>query len=114
MGEVGQALTETAEELKGSGVEDRPGGAAADGGDTWEVTSEDTDTAGAGGCRGAEKMGRERVSGRRENPAGEAYGVGIREGGTEASRVAENPGGYRQGVGRGVEFPRDMNTPGVE
>ena len=42
-------------------------------------------------------------------------GVGGREGGREASRVAKNlRGGYRQGVGGGVESPSGINTPGVK
>ena len=69
---------------------------------------------GAGGCHEAEKRGRERVASRRENPAGESSGVGIRERGPEASGVAENPGRDRQGVGGGVKLPRGINTPGVE
>ena len=40
--------------------------------------------------------------------------MGDGEGGTEASGVAENTGGYCQGVGGGVELPRGINTPGVE
>ena len=74
-GEVGQALTSTAWELEGSGVEEIPGGAAAVRGDTWEVTSEDVDAEGVGGCHGAKERGRERVAGV------ESSGVGIREGG---------------------------------
>ena len=32
----------------------------------------------------------------------------------EASRVAENPGGDRQGVGGGIKPPQGIDTPGVE
>ena len=38
----------------------------------------------------------------------------IRERALEISRVAENPGGYCQGVGGGVQLPGGINTPGVE
>ena len=51
-GEVGQARTVTARELEGIGAESAPGGAAAGGGDTWDVTSKDADEAGAGGRHG--------------------------------------------------------------
>ena len=44
----------------------------------------------------------------------ESSRVGGEEGGREASGVAENPLGYRQGVEGGVELPQGTNTPGVE
>ena len=56
----------------------------------------------------------ERFSSQRENPAGEYSGVRDREGGLEASGVAENPGGDRQGLGGVVKLPRVTNTLGVE
>ena len=111
---VGQSLTMTVWKSEGSGAEEVPGGAAAGGGDAWEVTSEDADAAGAVGHHGAKKRVRERVSGRRENPADNSLGVGIREGGPEASGVAETPGGDLQGVGGVVDSPRGIDTPGVE
>ena len=40
--------------------------------------------------------------------------MGSSEGGREAFRVAENPGGDRQGVGGRVELPRGIYTPQVE
>ena len=48
------------------------------------------------------------------NPTGESSKMGERVGAPEASGVAENPGGYCQEVGGGVESPRDTNTPGVQ
>ena len=77
-------------ELEGSGVGDLPGIAAAERGNTWDVTSEAADKAGAGGRHGAKQGERERVAGRHENPAGISSGVENREGGHEASEVAEN------------------------
>ena len=68
-------------ESEGSGAGELPRGAAAGGGDTWEVTSEDADVAGAGGCHGVKKRGSRRVAGQQGNPAGESSEVGIREGG---------------------------------
>ena len=38
------------------------------------------------------------------------HGVGEEEGGREASRVEENPGGGRHGVGGGVELSQDDST----
>ena len=55
-----------------------------------------------GGRHGAEKQERERVASRRENPYGKSSGVGDREGDPKASRVAEIPGGDRQGAVGGV------------
>ena len=40
-------------------------------------------------------------------------GVGDEEGGHEASGEAEKPGGFRHGVGGGVESPQGANTSGV-
>ena len=109
-------MTETAEESEGSGAYGRPGGAAAGRGATLEAASRDADAAGAGagGRHGAGKRERVRVSGWREDPSGESYVVGIREGGTEASGVSKIPRGDRQGGGGRVESPRVSNTPGVE
>ena len=45
--------------------------------------------------------------------AHESLGVGDKEGGHEASGVAENPRRYRQGVGGGFELPHGIETPGV-
>ena len=104
----------TAQESKGSGAGPLPGGTAAGRGNTWVVTYKAADEAGAGG-RHRERPGeRERVSGRQENSAGESSEVGNRERGREASGVAENSGGDREGVGGGVELPRGIGTPGVE
>ena len=61
-GRVGQALTVTAWGLERSGTYEVPVGVEARGGNTWEVTSEDADAAVAGGCHGAKKRERERVS----------------------------------------------------
>ena len=69
---------------------------------------------GAGDHHGAGKRERERVAVRRENPIGKSSGVRDREGGPEASGVAENPGVDRQGVAGGVELPRGTKIPGVE
>ena len=46
--------------------------------------------------------------------AGDYSGVEGEEGGRVAYRVAENPGGDRQGVREGVDSPQGINTPGVE
>ena len=45
--------------------------------------------------------------------AHESPRVGDKKGGREASGVAENPWGYRQGVGGRVELPQGTDTPGV-
>ena len=45
--------------------------------------------------------------------AHESPGLGDKEGGREASGVAENPQGSRQGVGGGVELQQGTDTPGV-
>ena len=55
-----------------------------------------------------------RVTGRRENLAGESSGGGNREGVPKTSGVAEKPRGGCQGVGGGVESPQGIDTPGVE
>ena len=87
--EVVQALTVTAQELEGICMEAAPGGAAAGGGDTWDVTSENADEAGAGFRHWEKQRGRERVAGQREkHPSGESYGMRSREGGPEVSVVA--------------------------
>ena len=91
--EVGQVRTATERLLEGIGAEAAPGGEAAGGGDTLDVTSEDMDKAGAGGRYGEKQRGRERVSIQRENPASKSSGVVSREGEPEASGVAENLGG---------------------
>ena len=107
-------LTATSCESEGSGVEEIPGGAAAGGGDTWDIPTKDADATGAGSHHGEKKRGRERVASRRENPSGDYSGVGIREGAPKDSGVTENPGGDRNGVGGGVELPRGIDTPRVE
>ena len=43
--------------------------------------------------------------------ANKPSGVGDKEGGREAARVAENPRGYSQGVRGGVESPQGIDTP---
>ena len=45
--------------------------------------------------------------------AHESSGVGDEEGIREASGVAENPQGSRQGVRGGFELPQGTDTPGV-
>ena len=45
--------------------------------------------------------------------AHESSGVGDEEGAREASGVAENPQGSRQGVGGGVNLPQGTSTPKV-
>ena len=78
------------------------------------VTSVAADEAGVGGRHGARSRVRESVSCQQENPAGKSSGVEGREGVHEASRVAENPGGDRQGVGGGVKPLQGVDTPLVE
>ena len=112
--EAGSPLATTAGEQEGSGAGDDPGGAAAGGGATTDATSEGVAAAGVGVRHGSGRGERSRVACRRENPDGDPSGVGNREGGHEASGVAENPGGDRQGVGWVVESPQGINTPGVE
>ena len=82
---VSQVRTATARELEGSGTEAAPGGTAAGGGDTWDVTSKDADEAGARGQHGVKQGEREKFAGRRENLSGEYSVVGGREGGPESS-----------------------------
>ena len=53
-GKIGMMSTATAEGLKESGAEKRPGSTAASGGATLDVTPEDADVAGAKGRHGAE------------------------------------------------------------
>ena len=109
-GEVVIMPTATLEALGGSGTEDGLGVSAAGGGATSDSTNTDADAAGAGDHHGVENRKRERVTGRREKPAGKSSGVGEREGAPTASRVAENPGGHCQGVGGGVKLPRGTDT----
>ena len=78
------------------------------------VTSADADEAGAGGRHGSIPGVRERVSVQQENPAGDSSRLGGREGGYEASELAENLGGNHQGVGGRVKSPQGIDTPGVE
>ena len=104
------ALTATAGELEGSGVEDGPGGAADDGGNTLGVTSEDADASGAGGHNGAVKIERGRVAVRRGNPERNSSGVRERKGGPEASGVAETPGGLLRS-GRGSRVAEGHQKP---
>ena len=74
-GEIGQSPTAMARESEGSSSEAALGGTATGRGDTWDVTSEDADEAGAGGHHRAKQRGRERVSDRREKPAGKSSRV---------------------------------------
>ena len=73
--------TPTAEVPEGCGTETGPGGAAAGRGATSDVTAVEADTAGSGGRYGAENWERERVAGRKENPASESSRAGDGEGG---------------------------------
>ena len=75
-GEAGRPLTATVGATEESGADGRPGGAAAGGGDAGEAISTAADKAGAGDRHGANTVARDRISGRRENPAGKSYGVG--------------------------------------
>ena len=130
VGEDGMPLMVTAGATRERGVENRPGGAAAGRGDTCKYTSAAADKAGEGGRHGSK---RERAASRRENPAGKSYGVGgggeggaaygvatelfgVRgDGGVcKAYGVTENPGGYRQGVGWGVQLPQGIDSSGVD
>ena len=104
----------------------------AGGGNTGNESSAAADKARVGGRHRARLGNRGRSGGRRDNPyskslglqgddrgymaskvAHESSGVGDEEGGREASRVAENPRGSRQGVGRGVKSPQGINTSRV-
>ena len=133
VGYARRPLTATAGATRERGVDSRPGGAAAGRGDTCEATSAAADEAGAGGRHGAKTAARERVAGRRENPSGESYIVGVVEegheacgvatepsgvrgdrGGREAYGVADHLGGYHQGVRGGIESPQGINNPGVD
>ena len=100
--------------LKGSGVGPLSGITAAGRGNTWVVTSEAADKAGAGGRHRAKPGESERVSGRWESPAGESSRVGGSEGGRKASGMEEKPREDCQGVGGRFESPRDIDTPGLE
>ena len=132
-GGAGRPLTATAGDTEERGADGRPWGAAAGMGDTGQATSAAANKAGAGGRHGEKTATRERVASRRENLAGNSYGVGgvgegreaygvatepsqVRgdRGGREAYGVMENPGGDHQGVGGGVESPQGINTPGVD
>ena len=95
-------LTLTTEGLEGSGAETGPGGVAAGGGTTSEVTAVEADVATAGGRYESENWEREKISGQREKPADKSSGVGDGEGGPKASGVAENPNEDRQRVRGGV------------
>ena len=87
-GGAGRPLTVTAGEHEGSGEGDYPGGPGGPVGATVDATSEYAAAEGAGGHHGVGIVERARVAGRQENPAGKSSGVGNREGGHEASRVA--------------------------
>ena len=116
-----------------SGAEEPVESTSAGGSETRKATSAAADKAGAGGSHVARYGLRERVAGRRENPASESSGVGVqeggreaygvagkpskvggKEGGREAYGVAENPGGNRERVRGGVELPQGIDTPGVD
>ena len=113
-GEISKMWTAMARVPQGSGAGPLPGGTAAGKSNTREVTSAGADEAGEGVRHGARPGVRERVAGRWENLSGESSDVGDREGGHEASGVAENPEGDRQGVGGGVKSPQGIEKPGVE
>ena len=81
-------LTAASGESEGSSAEDEPGDVAACRGATSDSTSKDANSAEAGGRHGAGKKEWDRVDGRQENRAGKSSGVGDREGGLDASRVA--------------------------
>ena len=104
----------TAGEFEGSGTEDALGVAAAGGGATTNATSEDAPAAGVRGRHGAGRGERARYSVRREIRAVESSVVRKGEGGHEASGVAKNPRGDRQGVGGGFKSPQVIDTTGVE
>ena len=124
--------TETAGGTPESSADRRLGDAMAGGVNTRKASSAATGKVGAGGRHAARPEQRGRLAGRQENPASESSevrgddsgreafvvahkspGVGEEEGGSKASRVVENPRGYRQGVGGGVESPQGTDTPGV-
>ena len=105
----------------------------ADRGDTRKASSAADKEAGEWGRNGARPENRGRSRGRRGNQArktsgvwgndggckasGVAHeypGVGDKEGGREASRVAENPQRSRQVVDGGVESPQGTDTLIVE
>ena len=60
-------------------------------GNTADATSAAADEAEAGGLHGARFRARERVSGRRENPAGESSGVGGKGGGVRPTEWLTSP-----------------------
>ena len=74
-----------------SGAEEPVESTSAGGSKTRKATSAAADKAGAGGSHVARYGLRERVAGRRENPASESSGVGVQEGGREAYGVAGKP-----------------------
>ena len=87
-GEARRKMTATAEGSEENGADGKHRGAAAGGGDTGDATSTAADEAEAGGLHGARTAARERVADRRENPAGEPYGVG---GGGEGTEIPPPP-----------------------
>ena len=132
-GRVSEKRTATTWGTQESSAGELTGGTAASGIKTRKAASASADKAGSGGRHGERSGVRERVVGRRENPAREssgvggdegvrkAYGVasepsgvGGKEGGRKAHIVAENHGGDRQGVRGGVELPQGIDTPGVD
>ena len=118
---------------KECGAGGHSGDEADGGGNTRKVTSTAANKAGAGGTHGAKTELRGGVKSRQENRADNYLGVrgnkggaqGLRSGprvlgsggqgggGGEASGVAENLQGYRQGVGGGVESPQGIDAPVV-
>ena len=66
---------------EGIGTGELPGGAVACRGNTWDVTSEVADKAGAGGRHGAKQGKKKRVAGQWKTPSSKSSGVGSREGG---------------------------------
>ena len=106
--------------------------ARASGSDKRKAPSVTADKAGRGGLHGVRQGQQDKNGGRQEfertepSRMGGNYGgreasgldpkthrVRGKEEGREASGVAENPGGGRHGVGRGVELPQGADTPGV-
>ena len=103
--------------------------ARASGSDKRKAPSVTADKAGRGGLHGVRQGQQDKNGGRQEcertepSRMGGNYGgreasgldpkthrVRGKEEGREASGVAENPGGGRHGVGRGVELPHDDST----
>ena len=87
-GGIRKTRTATAQMSTGSGAVNISGSTAAGRGDTWVITSEAADEAGAGVVLGARPEERVRVAVRQENPSRESSGVWGKEGGPEVSRVA--------------------------